>query len=122
MKKPKVIAFKISGVLVPVSFQLQQDQFFIDNLPNYLNENWSEPEVKELVNKLREQSVKDNEKHPSKFHPIDPKDDADAVQRSVIEYCKEKLKQNGSAINTPFNEMKVLVWANGYKSGSLKVV
>lgn len=119
IKKPKGFVFKIFGVITTRQFTKTLEEFFLNQLPEYLKTHWKEEKIWILINKLRNESIQDNNLDDTvpKIQADSP--NIDQIINSIKLYAdyvsKNKMKKSS------VDELKLFIWGEGYSKSTIKV-
>jgi enolase-phosphatase E1 len=122
--KPKVIILDFHGTVSPINWEEECILPYVkQNLSNYLDQNWTNHKVVDLVNKLRNQSfeqhfVFENEESPVISAEDPAESDDKTVKRTTVEFINwliDKKKDTTESL-----KLQKLVWLEGYHKRELR--
>ncbi|CAG8542924.1 2043_t:CDS:10, partial [Scutellospora calospora] len=92
------------------------------NLENFLNENWSDNEMKENIQMLREQAMKDVNEGlvGANLIPEETSTNVDEVKKSVIQNIKWQMSFDRKI--SALKSFQGYIWKSGFISGELKSI
>ncbi|CAG8590706.1 26706_t:CDS:2, partial [Racocetra persica] len=119
----KVALLDIEGTTTPISFVHETLFPYVKkNLVKFLDENWSDKEMKENIQLLREQATKDVNEGlvGANLIPEETADNIDEVKKSIIQNIEWQMSFDRKI--GALKSFQGYIWKSGFASGELETV
>ncbi|KAF0486760.1 2,3-diketo-5-methylthio-1-phosphopentane phosphatase [Gigaspora margarita] len=119
----KIVLLDIEGTTTPIPFVHEiLFPYVTKNLAKFLDENWSENEMKENIQLLREQAMKDVSEGlaGANLIPEETADNVDEVKKAIIQSIEWQMSFDRKI--KALKSFQGYIWKSGFISGELETV
>lgn len=124
LERPSAILLRFYEVLSSIKETTKSYiQYAQENLQQFLMKHWGEPQLMEIINRLRDQSYFDRGESPEAPIVFKEKQTPKAIQGSIIFYVNWRLQHDGGNDvgwdGSPHNSLLKFMWFEGYAQGNI---